>query len=294
MRFPWGPSHAAIAMAVLAAVLLAGCGKKSDSLICLVTDYGANEEPTAQLKGAIYGLNAQAHVVDLLHDTGGGDVKQAAYVLDQATSNFAAGTVVVVAVDASSKDVPVLVRTRAQKYYLAPDDSVLSFVLAREGLDKAWKLDKEELYRDGSRNNGTYPAPDVAGPIAARLALGAKPETLGTPTKSIKVFPINLPTTAGQNATAEILYIDAAGNLVTNIPIKLTPWLKEGNLLRFTFGKQRFSAPLVASTSELNDLKPGKYAALYNPQGRLEITVVKGSAAHVFNVAVGQTFLVQP
>lgn len=288
MRFARG-----FVVAFLAAALLSGCGKKSDGLICLVSDYGANEEPTAQLKGAIYGVNAQARVIDLLSDAGA-DTKQAAYVLDQASANFAAGTIVVVVVDAASKEVPVLVRTRAKKYYVAPDDGVLSFVLARESLEKAWRLDDEKLYRDGSRNNGTYPAADVAGPIAARLSQGAKPESLGTAVKSVKVFPVNSPTTAGQNVTGEIYYVDAAGNLVTNVVLKTAPWLKEGNLLRFTLGKQKFSAPVVASLSELNDLKPGKYAALYNPQGRLQIVVVKGSAAHVFNATAGQTFLIQP
>jgi hypothetical protein len=293
MRFPRGFAH--VAGTVLAALLLAGCEKKGDaSLICLVTDYGSNGAAIAQLKGSIYGVNAQARVIDLLHDAGGSDTKQTAYLVDQATANFVAGTIVVVAVDASSRDVPILVRTRSKKYYVAPDDGVLSFVLAREGLEKAWQLDKEQFYRDGSRNNGAYPASDVAGPIAARLSHGAKPEVLGTETKSIKMFSISAPTTAGQNVTGEILYVNAAGDLVTNIPLKLAPWLKDGNLLRFTFGKQKFSAPVVASTTELNDLKPGKYAALYNPEGRLEIVVVKGSAARIFGASVGQTFLVQP
>jgi len=284
----------ALPMGVLAlAVLLGGCGKPASgslSRIGLITTAGTGDSYAAQLKGAIYSVNPKAEVVDLISNVEG-DVRREAFLADEAVANFPGGVIFVVGEKGSGKKrPPILVRTKLKKYYLAPDNGVLSFILAREGLEKAWVLNKASFYRtnDGTPN---YEGPDMIAPIAARLAGKFRPEELGTETKTIELLPVNLPHTAGQSAGGEVIHITADGDLVTNIPRRFAPWLKEGNLLRFSFGKESFTAPLVDSATEV---RVGKYAAVYSEQGRLQIVVNRGSAARIFNASVGDTFTVRP
>jgi S-adenosylmethionine hydrolase len=284
----------ALPMGVLALIaLLGGCGKPAGgslSRIGLITTAGTGDSYAAQLKGAIYSVNPKAEVVDLISNVEG-DVRREAFLADEAVANFPGGVIFVVGEKGNAKKrPPILVRTKLKKYYLAPDNGVLSYILAREGLEKAWVLNKESFYRasDGAPNSE---GPDMIAPIAARLAGKFRPEELGTETKTIELLPVNLPHTAGQSAGGEVIHITAEGDLVTNIPRRFAPWLKEGNLLRFTLGKETFTAPLVESATEV---RVGKYAAVYSEQGRLQIVVNRGSAARVFNATVGDSFTVRP
>lgn len=281
-----------LCLLLLLPLLLAGCGKKNAPIIGVVTNYGSGDARLAQLKGALYTLNPQVKISSLITDLESANVRQTAFLLDQAVVNFPGGGVFIVAVDSDAKPAhpPVLVRTRDKKFYAAPDNGVLSFVIAREGLDRAWVLDKPEVYREGAGPN-FFEGPDILAPVAARLAAHAKPDDLGTPTKTIELLPINPPHTAGQTVGGEILYIDSDGNLITNIPARFASWLTEGNLLKFTFGKQTFTAPLVDS---LTDIKVGRAAAIFSSQDRLQIIVNKGSAARIYNASVGDTFTIHP
>ncbi len=284
-----------LAVLVACCVLFTGCDKKNplSPKIQLITSYTPGDAALAEIEGTLYTVNPQAQLSDLLSGIDAADLHQASYLLDQAAINFPGGVVFMVAMDTKGNAAhsSVLVRTKLKKYYVAPDDGVLSFVVAREGLDKAWVLDKPEFYR-ANAGPTSFQGIDVIAPIAARLTTASgNPEQLGTVTRTIETFPVNLPHSAGQTVGGEVVYIDSEGTLVTNIPPNFAPWLKEGNLLKFTLGKQTFNAPLVDS---LADIKVGHYAAVYSPEGRLQILVNKGSAARVFNAAVGDTFIIHP
>lgn len=263
-------------------LLLAGCGKKTDQpVIALLTD-DESGQASAQIQGAIYGADAQARVTHLLR-LPTGDMKQAAYLLDQAVTRFPAGTIFVVATGDLAKHPLLLVRTAAKKYYLAPDDGVLSFVTAREGLGKAWQLDRGLSGKAGL---------DYLGAMAGLLAESGKPENLnGAEVRTLETLPVNLAHLSGRTIAGEIAHIDEEGTLLTNIPEKLASWMKEGNLLRFTVGRENFSAPLVANAAEVG---PGRFVALFTQEGRLKIVRNKGSAAKQLGAAVGDAVLIRP
>jgi S-adenosylmethionine hydrolase len=67
--------------------------------------------------------------------------------------------------------------------------------------------------------------------------------------------------------------------------------MKEGNLLRFTVGKENFSAPLLDNIAEIS---PGRFAAIYNAQGHLQIVRNKASAAKQLGAQVGDSVSIRP
>jgi len=239
------------------------------------------------------------------------DDRLAAYLVDQATARIAEGNLLVVAVSSQAgKDQPlILVKTKLRKYYLAENAAVLSLVVLHEGLDKAWIFDQPGYYPEGTLKAKEGSQPEVPSgqaffsdparvaaliaQLSPALALPAKKQTAdyGTPSKNPDFLSFNPPHTAGQTVSGEVLFIDSEGNLVTNIPKNVSPWLKEGTLLRVLYGKERLHAPLVGTPSEV---PVGRYAAIYSPDGKLLIIVNKGSAARLLKAHLGDTFTVEP
>ena len=102
-------------------------------IITLLTDFGASDVFVASMKGVILGINPLAHIVDLTHDIPAHNIREAAYLLHSAARYFPSGTIHVAVVDpgVGSERRPLLVFSMEQ-YFIAPDNGLLSYVLATE------------------------------------------------------------------------------------------------------------------------------------------------------------------
>lgn len=276
---------------------LTGCTKKKETapaqLIALLTDYSMADSYVAEMKGAILTINPNAQLIDLTHEIEPFNIMEAAYLLNQASREFPIRTIFVAVVDpgVGTERAPLLVLTKAGKYYIAPNNGILTLVLEREGFAKAWKLDRPGYYKSGTVS-ATDHGRDIFGPLAAHLSGGLQPDVLGAALikKDVFQFPYHAAAVNGGNLTGEIWHVDHYGNVITNIPATMAPSLKDGVLMRITLGKQTFSAPLVKTFA---DVQKGRLAVLIGSQGLLELCVNQGSAAKMLNPQVGQSILIQ-
>jgi S-adenosylmethionine hydrolase len=292
-------SDAALFLVLAAWVLIPGCKNedatqsKGPDLIAIVSDYGARDGALGELKGSIFSVHAKATVADLAIDLEPFNTLQAAYVTSQASRELPAGSVVVAAVAPNQTPVtaPVLLQTESGKFYVGPDNGVFTFILMREKLLRAWKLDKPEFYRNQQPSAG-FAGRDVLGPIAAYLVAGNDPAAVGTPVKKadLQLLPITAASVSGPNIMGQIVHIDNFGNLVTNIFSDQATMLKEGNLVRITIGNDAVSGPLVKSFA---DLPKGRVGLVYNSQNLLQICVLQGSAARQTGAKIGATVIVR-
>jgi S-adenosyl-L-methionine hydrolase (adenosine-forming) len=291
-----------IAAGMLVTVIgsFSGCHRKAEpppqhAVAALLTDYGLRDPSVAEMKGAMLTVNPRLHVVDLTHEIEPFNTNEAAYILNQSAREFPAGTVFLVVVsqnqDQEVAKMPLLVMTEADKYYIAPDNGVLTLVLQREKFVKGWRLDKSEYYRKKGISTAFY-GRDIVGPVGAHLLSGVEPDKLGTPVKrsDIDTLTISSASTAGPNTSGEIWHIDNFGNIVTNISNDEGSTLKEGSLLKATVGGQTVSGPLVKNFREL---PKGRLGFLFSSQGLLEICVSQGSAAKQLNVKVGNPVIIR-
>ena len=265
-----------------------------EPVIGLFTDYGWDDPYVAQLKGVILTVNPSARLLDLTHSVTPFNVTEGAYLLDQCTAEFPAGTIFVAVVDpeVGTDRNPILVETGKEKFFIGPDNGLFTRVLAHEGFFKAWTLDKPELFRSGDISR-TFHGRDIFGPIAAHLAAGTDPDRLGTPLKTLLLLPDQEPTFSDGLIFAQVLHIDRFGNVVLNVPSggDMAAKLKEGDLVKISIGRQSYSAPLVKTYAEVDK---GRLILLYGGSGLLEIGMNQGSAVKQLKVEPGTAIFLKP
>src|SRR5947209_4012212 len=102
-------------------------------ILTLTTDFGLADHFVGAMKGVILGICPQAKIVDVSHGVTPFDIGEGAYLIAQAYRYFPKKTVHVVVVDpgVGTSRRPILMEAAGQ-CFVAPDNGVLSMVLARE------------------------------------------------------------------------------------------------------------------------------------------------------------------
>jgi S-adenosylmethionine hydrolase len=265
-------------------------------VIALFTDFGTTDPYVAQMKGAILTIDSRARLLDLTHDVTPFDVEQGAYLLDQSAQEFPAGTIFVAIVDpqVGTDRAPILVKTTSGKFYIGPDNGLFGRVLDREGFAGAWTLDKRAYFHAGGGSD-TFHGRDVFGPVAAHLAMGTDPASMGTALleKSLNLPPLREPQIAGGIVSVEVLHIDHYGNVILNFPAggEAAAKFHTGNLVKITVGRESFTGPLVKTYAEG---EKGRLILLYGGNGLLEIALSQGSAAAKLKAEPGTAILLKP
>ena len=263
---------------------LAGCQSSHSvsNLVALFTDFGSGDPYVAQLKGAIKTIAPSAEILDLSHENAAFDISAASYLLAKSTHTLPPGTIIVAVVDpgVGSNRGGVAVRTVSGHIFVAPDNGILTEVLAREGVAEARTLNAQNTAGASS----TFHARDIFGPVAARLVGSKSMESCGPKAEKILRLPRNTATVMTNQAKGQVLYVDHYGNILTNIPGSEIGKLKPGQLLSVTIKGKNLSVPFLRTYAEAPADRP---FALINSDGEFEIAVNKGNAARELGVKVG-------
>ena len=272
---------------------LTGCqsGPKMANLVAFYTDFGINDPYVGQLKGAVKTVNPGAELLDLSHDSSVFDVSAASYLLAKSARTLPAGTVVVAIVDpgVGSDRAALAVRTGTGRVYVAPDNGLLTEVLAREGLTEARSIENKDLFLLGEASS-TFHGRDIFAPVAAHLAKGESLQTVGPKAEKILRLPRNTATVMPNLAKGVVLFIDHYGNILTNIPGSELAKIKPGQLLNLTIKGKPVPAPFLRTYAEAPDDRP---FALINSDGEFEIAISKGSAAKKLGIAPGDPVILK-
>jgi S-adenosyl-L-methionine hydrolase (adenosine-forming) len=257
---------------------------KKQSIITLITDFGLQDGYAGMMKGVIANVNPSANVIDISHNIEPQNVFQAAYVLNISYTYFPKGTIHVVVVDPGVGSDRRIICLKTKDYlFLAPDNGVLSFIVANEEFPSIREVTNGELFLPEVSN--TFHGRDIFAPVAAHLSKGVSHKDLGKRTD--KINEINLPKpirSPGGVLTAEIIYVDGFGNLITNINREIIDRMKirpEG--LVITMGRKRINGICKSYT----DVGANEALAIFGSSGYLEISVNRGSARDVLNLKKG-------
>src|SRR5206468_12812016 len=132
---------------------------------------------------------------------------------------------------------PLIVASGGQ-CFVGPDNGLLLPAAKRVGRPHAYVIEAPEILR--SVASSTFHGRDLFAPVAAQLVLGTPPQALG----SVVEDPVDLTLGAGYRAGdtlhGEVLYVDAFGNLTTDIPAAELPG--DGSLIQLTIGRRRIRA----------------------------------------------------
>ena len=269
--------------------LLAGCqsSHRMTNLVALFTDFGPSDPYVAQLKGSIKTIAPSAELLDLSHSNAAFDISNASYLLSKSTRTLPPGSIIIAVVDpgVGSSRAGLAVRTQAGRIYLAPDNGILTEVLAREGL-----ADARTLPIATESISSTFHARDLFGPAAARLVNSESFDSLGAKAEKILRLPRNTATVMPNQAKGQVLYIDHYGNILTNIPGSELAKLKVGQLLTVTIKGKSLSLPFLRTYAEAPADRP---FALINSDGEFEIAINQGNAARELGIKVGDPVILK-
>jgi len=272
---------------------LAGCqsGPKMANLVAFYTDFGINDPYVGQIKGAVKTVNPAAELLDLSHDSSVFDVSAASYLLAKSTRTLPSGAVIVAVVDpgVGSERAGLAVRTGTGRIYVAPDNGLLTEVLAREGLAEARLIENQDLFLPGEASS-TFHGRDIFAPVAAHLAGGTSLDSVGPKAEKLLRLPRNTATVMPNLAKGLVLFIDHYGNILTNIPGSELAKLKTGQLLNLTIKGKPVPVPFLRTYAEAPDDRP---FALVNSDGEFEIAVSKGNAAKKLGVSPGDSVVLK-
>lgn len=255
--------------------------------ITLMTDFGLADPYVGVMKGVILSIIPGAILVDLTHAIAPQDIRQAAFLLSTAIDYFPAGTIHVVVVDpgVGSERRPIAVQTN-RAYFVAPDNGVLSFALARQPAQAMIHLTNSDYWFP--EVSTTFHGRDIFAPVAAHLARGIPFNKLGTPIDEIVRLPASHPLRQPDGSIrGQIQHIDRFGNCITDIPSAMLS-LDTPRIVKVA-GRSIRGISLTYATVE-----PGAVVSLIGSSGFLEIGIRNGNAAEQLDIGIGDTVLIEP
>ncbi|MFQ5813222.1 MAG: S-adenosyl-l-methionine hydroxide adenosyltransferase family protein [Anaerolineae bacterium] len=259
------------------------------SIITLTTDFGLADGYVGTMKGVILSIHPTATIVDISHDIAPQDVREAAYTLYAAYPYFPQGTIHVVVVDpgVGSERRAIALRT-SQAIFVAPDNGVLSYVVAGERVEQIVHLTNPSYHL--SPVSRTFHGRDIFAPAAAHLARGIPLAELGQPLTEIITFSLPRPQIHPDGTiVGEVIHIDRFGNLITSIT---ATDLAGHSPLRESVVKIKGQS-IRGIVNTYAEVTPGKPLALIGSEDHLEISVSGGSASQTLAARVGDEVLLK-
>lgn len=242
--------------------------------IILLTDFGYRDGYVGIMKGVIQGIHPDARVIDLAHDLPPQSIDAARFVLWNSYKYFPKGSIFVCVVDPGVGSERKIHVYQTQKHvFIVPDNGVLDFVLAEEGIRYAFELDPTKLRLENISN--TFHGRDLFAPAAAHLAKGFVITQVG-PTLLNYRIPVSPFQEVAAGSTGKILHIDTYGNLITNFKAD------EAHNWVFELAGRQIQAHLTYAAVE-----EGELLALKGSHGLWEIACRNGSAQEVLGTGWG-------
>jgi S-adenosylmethionine hydrolase len=251
-------------------------------IITLTTDFGLADSYVAQLKAVMLAIHPRVHLVDVTHEIPAQNVRRAAAVLDEVVNLFPEGTIHLTVVDPGVGTERRLIAVEAAgQRFVAPDNGVLSAIFRRLQPSRIIELTERRFWRQSVSH--TFHGRDIMAPVAAHLSLGTNLAELGRPLEGDPAdLPDQPPSLTPDGVVGEIIWVDAFGNLITNIDESLFP-VADRARLTVEVGDQ-----LIKGIHRCYDERGrGELLALIGSHGRLEIAVNRGSAAERLGAVEG-------
>ncbi len=246
-------------------------------IVTLLSDFGSSSPYPAQMK-AVLASRCDAALVDITHDVPRHDVRTGAYLLAAVAATTPAGTVHLAVVDPGVGTARQgLVVAAGGQLFVGPDNGLLLPAARRLGAPQVYVLEPPDR-----PVAATFHGRDVFAPAAARLARGTPPHALGAPAQRWVDLDLGAGSRRGRRLRGDVIYVDAFGNLITNIPSSFLP--EAGVPVEVVVGRARARARAVPTYGAV---KPGALAVVPGSDGLLEVAVREGAAAARLRAAAG-------
>jgi S-adenosylmethionine hydrolase len=235
-------------------------------MLVLFTDFGLAGPYTGQLHAVLARDAPGVPVIQLFADVPAGQAKPGAYLLAAYAAWFPSETVLLCVVDPGvGSERRALIVEAGGRLYVGPDNGLFELVLRRQPAARGWALTWKPPDLSAS-----FHGRDLFAPVAARLACGEPPATLGRPVELLR-FP------DWPDDLAEIVYVDHYGNAITGMRGETVP----------ETARIEAAGRIVAHARTFSAVPEGEPFWYVNSNGLAEIAVNLGRAERILGVAVG-------
>lgn len=247
-------------------------------LVTLTIDTGLHNYYNALIKGALYGVCPDVHIVDLATNIDNYNIVQAAYVLRHAWKSFPAGTIHLIGVnDLAGPDQHFLLLLQNNHYFIAPNNGIFSLLFDNIA---------EQVYELPWPENSSFPIKDIFAQAVAKIASPLPLEQIGTPTKSMVQRITFQPVVTAQQIRGTVIFIDRYDNAVVNITRELFEHTGRGRPFTLQFKRHD---PIRALSQNYYDVPVGEVLCLFNSAGYLEVAINLGRAASLLGIRLEDT-----
>ncbi len=257
--------------------------------VVLLTDFGLKDDAIGLMRGVILSITPRSAIADLSHEVPAFDVLEGARLLSDGPSVYPPGSVFCVVVDpgVGTARRAIVARLSDGTLVVAPDNGVLTEVLARYGPGEVREITNRELMR--KEMSTTFHGRDVFAPVAAHLAAGVAFEAVGQLVTDWVKLDRQEPVREGDALVGVAVAIDRPfGNLLTNIP---GGWLVELGLKPGDVATVRLGASgktlKVPLADTFGDVPEGKALLYVNSRGRVSLALNMGNFAEAHAVGRG-------
>ncbi len=237
-------------------------------MIVLFTDFGSRDPYVGQMKARIQEVAPNQQVVDLLHEVPDYNAHAGAQLIAAFSASFPPGTVFVCVVDPGvGTDRDGVVVTAGGRWFVGPDNGLLSIVSGRSSDAKVWRITwKPELL------SSSFHGRDIFAVLAAEIAKGEFPSV-----KLEEKSALNVEFDTGD--LPRVIYVDHFGNAWTG--------LRDTGIPRGSRVVAKGSEFIHADT--FGSVGKGEGFWFVNSVGLLELAINRGNAAEKLGLKVGDT-----
>ena len=250
--------------------------------ITLITDFGLQDGHVGAMKGVMHTIAPNTTVIDISHHIPPQDIQHGGFVLMTAYSFWSADTIHCIVVDpgVGTGRRAVAIKT-SHGVFVAPDNGVLSYVLAREQTISVVSLTNPTYWHQPVSH--VFHGRDIFGPVAAYLSTGVSLSQLGDEIDPASLITVNVPAPhrhSDGHVTAHIQHIDSFGNCTTDVP---GDWVRAGEHWTVHIGDQI----IERIDHTFGDVAEGGLVALVDSTDFVAVAVRNGSAARFLGLAIG-------
>lgn len=239
------------------------------NVVTLISDLGTKDYYLSAVKAAALQAIPNLSWVDISHQIPAFDMAKAAFVLKNVWREFPKGTVHIIGLETDwGMETPYVIVEKEGHYFVGTDNGFFALLFNGEPADKVHRLNMK------GDENLTFPTKTIFIPLAAHILKGDKLSDIADLKESYRNRTWITPVVEHDNIRGTAIYIDAYGNVITNITQELFAEVvgdKDFNIVL-----RRGDSDLRTISRTYNEVPMGEKVALFTSAGYLEIAINRG------------------
>jgi hypothetical protein len=246
-------------------------------VISLITDFGYRDYYLAELKASLYTRCKDITILDISHDIPLYDIALAAYKMKYMMKSLPDYSINLIGVNNFYNEAPrYLVVVYKEKYFLAPDNGVLSLLFDK--IENAYVINTDDLQDLSISNIFTH--------AIACINMGLALEDFAMPTKYIELKYSFMPVVTQNQIRATVIHVDHYGNVVTNCTLDIFERARSGRSFAIFY---KPGDPIRRICKHYGEVGIGEALALFNPASYLELALNSDNASDQLHLYKNET-----